>query len=80
MVQTSSGAGGRKSRKKRFTVSLDAADYERLRALAAEHRPPLSLQYVVNYAIQEFLARADEAPLDVDLGDPLKGERDGGES
>ncbi len=42
-------------RKKRFTVTLDAADYSRLRAIARDHRPPLPLRYVVEYAIVSFL-------------------------
>ena len=43
------------SKKKRFTVTLDAADYSRLRAIARDHRPPLPLRYVVQYAIVRFL-------------------------
>jgi hypothetical protein len=40
---------------KRFTVSLDAHDYEALCALAQAQRPPLSLQYTVRLAIRRFL-------------------------
>ncbi|MFZ5593341.1 MAG: hypothetical protein ACOY4D_03610 [Pseudomonadota bacterium] len=40
---------------KRFTVSLDAQDYEALCALAQAQRPPLSLQYAVRLAIRRFL-------------------------
>lgn len=40
---------------KRFTVSLDAEDYEALCALAQAQRPPLSLQYAVRLAIRRFL-------------------------
>jgi hypothetical protein len=40
---------------KRFTVSLDADDYEALCALAQAHRPPLSLQYTVRLAVRRFL-------------------------
>lgn len=40
---------------KRFTVSLDAGDYEALCALAQAQRPPLSLQYTVRLAIRRFL-------------------------
>lgn len=43
------------TRKKRFTVTLDAADYSRLQAIAQDHRPPLPLRYVVQYAIVSFL-------------------------
>jgi hypothetical protein len=42
---------------KRFTVSLEPGDYDALRRIAESHRPPLSLQYVVRYALQEFLDR-----------------------
>lgn len=44
-------------RQKRFTVSIDAADYEALRAIADGHRPPLKLQYVVNVAVKNLLER-----------------------
>lgn len=40
---------------KRFTVSLDADDYEALCALAQAQRPPRSLQYAVRLAIRRFL-------------------------
>lgn len=40
---------------KRFTVSLDAQDYDALCALAQAQRPPLSLQYTVRLAIRRFL-------------------------
>ncbi|MEQ8345115.1 MAG: hypothetical protein RLO22_21265 [Sneathiellaceae bacterium] len=43
--------------KKRFTISLEADDYDALRALAAGHRPPLSLQYVVNVAVKDLLEK-----------------------
>ena len=36
-------------------MTLDAADYSRLRAIARNHRPPLPLRYVVEYAITHFL-------------------------
>lgn len=40
---------------KRFTVSLNAQDYEALCTLAQAQRPPLSLQYTVRLAIRRFL-------------------------
>ena len=40
---------------KRFTVSLDADDYEALCTLAHEQRPPISLQYTVRLAIRRLL-------------------------
>lgn len=63
-------------RTKRFSVTLDVRDYRRLKALADEHRPPLTLQYVVNYAIQDLLARTADVKS-VDLGDPLQRDRPG---
>lgn len=54
--------------KKRFSVTLEEADYEALRALAEGHRPALSLQYVVNVAVKDLLekhaARQLTLPLD----------------
>ena len=43
-----------KRQMKRFSVSLEAEEYEELRRIAQTHRPPLSLQYVVRYALQQF--------------------------
>lgn len=40
---------------KRFTISLDAGDYDALRKLAEAQRPPLPLQYVVRLAVRRFL-------------------------
>lgn len=40
---------------KRFTVSIDEAEYLELQRIAQAHRPRLSLQYVVRYALQKFL-------------------------
>ena len=52
---------------KRFTVSVDPRDYEALRKMAEAHRPPLSLQYVVRYALQEFLDRHEGGQLTLKL-------------
>lgn len=59
---------------KRFTVSLKQDDYERLRALADDHRPRLSLQYVVEYAVASLLDRAEDPQFILDLGNPLRHE------
>ena len=48
---------------KRFTVSVDAEEYEELRRIARTHRPPLSLQYVVRYALQKFIDEHSEGQL-----------------
>jgi len=52
---------------KRFTVSLEPRDYEALRQIADAQRPPLSLQYVVRYALQEFLDRHEGRQLTLKL-------------
>lgn len=43
-----------KPQMKRFSVSLEVGEYEKLCRIAQMHRPPLSLQYVVRYALQRF--------------------------
>jgi hypothetical protein len=40
---------------KRFSVSLDAQDYDALCALAKAQRPPLALQFAARLAIRRFL-------------------------
>lgn len=54
---------------KRFTVSLDAEDYDALRAIADGHRPPLKLQYVVNVAVKNLLKRHAARQLTFPLDD-----------
>lgn len=53
--------------KKRFTISLDASDYDALRSLADGHRPPISLQYVVNVAVKDLLEKHAARQLDLPL-------------
>ena len=48
---------------KRFTISLDAEDYEALRKLADAQRPPLPLQYVVRLAVRRFLDQPEATLL-----------------
>ncbi len=60
-------------RRKRFSVTLDRRDYDELLALAERHRPPLSLQYVVSYAVQRLLRDAKNPQLVLKMGDPLDG-------
>lgn len=60
------------STKKSFTVRLELDDYERLKALAENHRPILTLQYVAEYAIQRILERADDPQLQLELRDPTR--------
>lgn len=52
---------------KRFTVSLEPAAYAELRRIAGSHRPPLSLQYVVRYALQRFLDENKGRQFKLDL-------------
>ena len=40
---------------RRFTISLEASAHDEFKQIAASHRPPLSLQYVVRYALLRFL-------------------------
>ncbi len=59
----------KKTQQKQFTVSLEVGDYEALRALAEGHRPPLTLQYVVNVAIKALLERHAARQLTFPLDD-----------
>ena len=51
-------------------MSLDEADYERLQALVSQRTPRLSLNYVVQYAVKQFLERAADPEFVNRLGDP----------
>ena len=57
---------------RRFSVSLPEGDYKKLQRIARGHRPPFSLQYIVNWAIQGILDRVDDPQLPLDLGNPLR--------
>jgi len=48
---------GMSSSKKRLSISLEMEDYDALRALAEGHRPPLSLQYILNVAVKDLLEK-----------------------
>lgn len=52
---------------KRFTVSLEPRAYDALRRIAESQRPPLSLQYVVRYALEEFLDQQEGRQLTLKL-------------
>ncbi len=56
---------------RRFSVTLNEDDYERLRELAEKRRPALSLQYVTEYAVQLLLKLADEPDVAQTMGNPL---------
>ena len=57
---------------KRFSVSLDQLDYEAMRSIAEEQEPPLTLQYVINLAVKEFLVRRRDAQLEIPLTSPQR--------
>ncbi|RWG42966.1 ribbon-helix-helix domain-containing protein [Mesorhizobium sp.] len=57
-----------KSQQKRFTVSLDQADYEALRELAEAQKPPLNLQYLVRLAVRNLLEQHAAKQLSFPLG------------
>ena len=52
---------------KRFTVSLEPRAYDALRQVAESQRPPISLQYVVRYALEEFLDQHEGRALTLKL-------------
>jgi hypothetical protein len=56
------------SEQKRFTVSLDEADYAALRKLGEAQKPSLNLQYMVRLAVKNLLdqnaAKQLSFPLD----------------
>ena len=60
---------------KRFSVSVRPSVYEALLAIADGCSPPLSLQYVVNYALLRLVEEAKAHGRVAGLGDPLNGER-----
>jgi hypothetical protein len=59
------------TRIKRFTVSLPVEDYNHLLSLAEGHRPPLSLQYVVGFAVCRLLDVVNTPDTLAQLGNPL---------
>lgn len=56
---------------KRFTVSFEEDDYERLMSLAHDHKPKMSLGYVVQFAVRKLLESADDRQLRLELENPL---------
>jgi len=64
-----SGAG-----RKRLTISFDQSDYDRLKELADSHRPRLTLQYVVEYAVQVLLERGQDPQFMRHIGTPMPNE------
>ncbi|HOH39826.1 MAG TPA: hypothetical protein PK807_05990 [Verrucomicrobiota bacterium] len=60
-----------RTKNKRFSVSLSVPEYKKLQRIAAAHRPRLSMQYIVHWALQGVLDRAEDPQLLLDLGNPL---------
>lgn len=58
---------GRK-KEKRFTVTLPIESYEELKQLADSQNPPLTLQYLVNHAINSLLEESRDPQLSLGLG------------
>lgn len=52
---------------KRFTVSLPRQDYDALKELATSQKPPLTLQYLVRYAIFDLLKKHEKQQLTLNL-------------
>ncbi|MCW5811530.1 MAG: hypothetical protein KIT84_10975 [Labilithrix sp.] len=63
-------SGKRFAHPKRFSVTVERGDWEELNRIANGHRPPLSLQYVVNFALQRFLRESRDPQLALKLGNP----------
>ncbi len=61
-----------RTKHRRFTVSLADRDYQSLVRLGKKHRPPLKLQYLVEYAVQELLQRMKDPELSAELGNPTE--------
>lgn len=57
-----------KIQQKRFTVSLDQAEYEALRELAESQKPPLNLQYLLRLAVRNLLEQHAAKQLSFPLG------------
>jgi hypothetical protein len=55
---------------KTLTVRLDSDEYQRLTRLAKRHRPPLSLQYVLRFAVQLLLERSKDPRFAQQMRDP----------
>lgn len=62
--------GAMSNETKRFSVTLDADDYERLKKLCDSCRPPMSLRYVVGFAVRQFLDQAKDPKITRALTDP----------
>lgn len=66
--------GSRGVATKRFSVTLSEHDYDEVRALAEQRRPALSVQYVIEYAVQMLLRAAKDPAFAGTFGNPLAGD------
>ena len=53
----------------RFSVTLSTTDYLRLKRMAEQQEPPLTLRYVVELAVKRFRLRSVDQPLVMGCGD-----------
>lgn len=51
----------KKPEEKRFTIALPTTDHDRLKAIGAGAKPPLSLNYMVQLAITTYLKQVNES-------------------
>ena len=59
--------------KRRFSVTLDEQDYILLKDIADSQKPTLSLQYIVAFALTEFISKQQSSQFELDLTNrPLK--------
>jgi predicted HicB family RNase H-like nuclease len=54
-----------------FTVRIDPDDHRRLAELADSRRPHLPLNYLIQYAVQDLLRKAEDPQFVLSLRDPL---------
>lgn len=57
--------------RKRYSVSIEIEDYERLKELAEGQKPRLTLQYLTEYAIRLLLERVEDPQFRLELRDPV---------
>lgn len=55
---------------KRFTVTLPRKTYQRLKNIAEKQEPPLTLQYLVGYAVNNLLVKTERPRFVSKLGQP----------
>lgn len=56
-----------KAKKQRFSVSLEIEEYRALKQIAENQKPALSLQYIVSYALTEFIAVHKNRQIELDF-------------